>query len=687
MLEEMREPIRRTILLLSLAPVLSAQVAVNLTVQAGSPGLSVPQQFTGFSYEISSLNASSPFLASNYTLQRFIAQAGPGVLRFGGNSADTTAWTRAPRSTATPSATLTSTDVDQLFAFVPATGDSVLFAVNLANSTPATAADEASYVFNDAAAANTPLGFEIGNEPDLYKSNGDRATTYSVNDFYSEWLTYDQAITAATTNAKLTGPADSGNVSTWTVPFAQSANGKIVLLTQHLYPLAPLSAVAATASNAASIPHLLAASLITSAVSETNTLTAAAKSDGISWRMAESNSVYNGGQTGVSDVFAAALWGADYMFALASNGGTGINFHGGGSGAYTPIALSGGVYQARPLYYGMLLYRLGAGESAVGGSGAQFLPVTRGNDGLNLSVYAVKRPEGSVAVTLINKDTAQAAAVNLTASGYNAGYLWQLSAPAPTSTTGITLAGASVTAAGVWGPLPPQTLTSTNQTFSVSVPAASAAVVILGGTWLAVRDAAAGSDVLTASGIASAYGTSLTAGQTVTVADSSGQVLQGEVFATSGTQVNFQIPPRTANGLATVRIGTSSGAVIIAPVAPSIFTVNESGSGLPAAVVTRVLPDGTQAIAALTPAPVDFSGGAEVYLTLYGTGIRGTAQANVSCSINKTAMPVSYAGPQGSFDGLDQVNIALPATLQGSGTVALTITAAGRVSNQVSVTF
>ena len=646
----------------------------------------MPRQFTGFSYEIGSLNGSSPFQASNFTLQRLIAQAGPGILRFGGNSADTTAWTRTPRSSSTPSGTLTSTDVDELFAFIPVTGDSVLFTVNLAKSTAATAADEAQYVLNDAVMANTPLEFEIGNEPDLYLKNGDRPSTYTANDFYSEWLPYGQAIIASSPNAKLTGPADSGNVSTWTVPFAKSADGEIVLLTQHLYPLGPLSSVAPTVSTAASIPHLLAANLITQAISQAQTLAAAAQTDGVAWRMAETNSVYGAGQAGVSNVFASALWGADYMFALASNGGSGVNFHGSNTSLFTPIAFSNGVYQARPLYYGMLLFRLGAGESATGGN-AEFLPVTRGNDGLNLSVYAVKRPEGGIAVTLINKDTAQPAAVTLTASGYNAGYLWRLSAASPDATTGITLAGASVAATGAWDPAAPEPITSANETFSVPVPAASAAVVILGGTWLAVRDAAAGGDVLTASGIAVAYGTSMTAGQTVTVADNSGQELQGEILATTGTQVNFQIPARTANGLATVRIGTSSGAVIIAPVAPSIFTVNESGSGLPAGLVTRVLPDGTQSAAVLTAAPVDFSGGATVYLTLYGTGIRGTAQANVSCSINNTAMPVSYAGPQGSFDGLDQVNVALPPNLQGSGTVVLTVTAAGRVSNQVSVTF
>jgi uncharacterized protein (TIGR03437 family) len=151
-------------------------------------------------------------------------------------------------------------------------------------------------------------------------------------------------------------------------------------------------------------------------------------------------------------------------------------------------------------------------------------------------------------------------------------------------------------------------------------------------------------------------------------------VLQGEVFAATGTQVNFQIPEKTANGLATVRIGTASGAVVIAPVAPAIFTADGSGSG-------------AQSVAALTTSTVDFSSGGMVYLTLYGTGIRGTAQANLTCSINKTAMQVSYAGPQGTFDGLDQVNIALPSTLAGSGAVPVTLTAAGRVSNEVTITF
>src|ERR1035438_2763491 len=76
----------KLILLFGLAPLLSAQVAVNVTLQTGSPGLPVPLDFTGFSYEISSVSGGATFYPANYTLQRMIAQAGPGILRFGGNS-------------------------------------------------------------------------------------------------------------------------------------------------------------------------------------------------------------------------------------------------------------------------------------------------------------------------------------------------------------------------------------------------------------------------------------------------------------------------------------------------------------------------------------------------------------------------------------------------------------------------
>jgi uncharacterized protein (TIGR03437 family) len=47
--------------------------------------------------------------------------------------------------------------------------------------------------------------------------------------------------------------------------------------------------------------------------------------------------------------------------------------------------------------------------------------------------------------------------------------------------------------------------------------------------------------------------------------------------------------------------------------------------------------------------------------------------------------PVIYAGAQGAFAGVDQVNILLPASLAGKGTVPVQITAAGVAANLVQV--
>ena len=47
---------------------------------------------------------------------------------------------------------------------------------------------------------------------------------------------------------------------------------------------------------------------------------------GLPFRLAETNSCYQGGKRGVSDTFASALWGADLMYQLATAGGVGHQF-------------------------------------------------------------------------------------------------------------------------------------------------------------------------------------------------------------------------------------------------------------------------------------------------------------------------------------------------------------------------
>jgi uncharacterized protein (TIGR03437 family) len=171
--------------------------------------------------------------------------------------------------------------------------------------------------------------------------------------------------------------------------------------------------------------------------------------------------------------------------------------------------------------------------------------------------------------------------------------------------------------------------------------------------------------------LATAFGTGLST--TVAVAGTSAQILYA-----SPAQVNFLVPPNLPAGPATVtvatRLGSISASVTIAAVAPALFTLN--AAGLVAAYVVRVS-QGNQTVESVD-APIDLSPpGDQVYLSLFGTGIRGAPAGQVSVHVQGIDAPVVYAGPQPQFSGLDQVNVLLPRALAGTGDASVVLTAAG----------
>jgi uncharacterized protein (TIGR03437 family) len=85
---------------------------------------------------------------------------------------------------------------------------------------------------------------------------------------------------------------------------------------------------------------------------------------------------------------------------------------------------------------------------------------------------------------------------------------------------------------------------------------------------------------------------------------------------------------------------------------------------------------------AIDPGPA----GDQVYLLLFGTGFRNNGGiSNVSAQLGGTSAPVSFAGLQGGFAGLDQANIALPRSLAGRGEVNLTLSVQGKAANTVKL--
>jgi uncharacterized protein (TIGR03437 family) len=132
--------------------------------------------------------------------------------------------------------------------------------------------------------------------------------------------------------------------------------------------------------------------------------------------------------------------------------------------------------------------------------------------------------------------------------------------------------------------------------------------------------------------------------------------------------------------------------VLIAPVAPALFTAN--GNALLIGWVIRVSSTGTvteemalvaNADGSYTSAPISMGAATDkVYLAFYATGVQAAGLVNVAVTVNGVNTPVSYAGNSG-YVGIDQVNVLLPASLAGSGTVALQLTASGMAANTVQV--
>jgi uncharacterized protein (TIGR03437 family) len=190
-------------------------------------------------------------------------------------------------------------------------------------------------------------------------------------------------------------------------------------------------------------------------------------------------------------------------------------------------------------------------------------------------------------------------------------------------------------------------------------------------------------------------------GVSATITDSSGNATPISLIAVTPSQMNAVLPAGLQAGPAVVNLTTSSGARItgdamLATAAPSLFSANETGRGTAAAQVVIGHADGSQTLipaiatcssSGCTPIPINLGSSTDqAYLVLFGTGIRGAGGASaVTATVGNTACNATYAGPQNTYFGLDQVNVELPHSLAGSGTVNVVITAAGETANTVTV--
>jgi hypothetical protein len=420
-------------------------VRVALAIPSEATGPHMPVDFVGLSYEVQQLVDSTFFSAQNSGLIReFKSLSSTGVLRLGGNTSEFAYWKSNPDSpepehppvrevAGEPKAQyygVTVEAVRNLAEFLQATGWSCIYGIGMGTNTPARAAEEASSV------AET-LGkrlqyFQIGNEVDLFDRHLRDPKTWSAKTYLEEWLTLARAVSARVPVAKFGMPDVAGNVS-WLTEIADQwpsiqSPPNVATLTHHHYFGGPAT------NPEVNIPNLLKPVTMQRVQNTANIATVAASKIGARVRMTEGNTCYRGGKPGVSDVFAAALWSADYSLLLASNDYLGVNLHGGtgksvansvggslpGDGLlqaigetpeqiaahphpfYTPIATFGSDYKLEPVAYGLKF----AGSFSGGTLLKTEFYTTMQAAGVNATAYAARLPGGQTSVIILNKDAA-----------------------------------------------------------------------------------------------------------------------------------------------------------------------------------------------------------------------------------------------------------------------------------------
>jgi hypothetical protein len=441
---------------------LRIQVNTNSVIGHISP------DFMGLGYESSAVAQTKFFSQKNTQMVHLYRNLSlHGLIRIGGNVSDHTKYLPDGASAVHSEKEVTiinRTNLLDLAGFAQATGWKVMWGLNLGTGSPAEAAEEAEAV--DAVIGNSLQSFQIGNEVDIH--NGYKGQYDDYESYHSNFLNFKAAVRASLPNAVFSGPDVAGNVN-WLRSFAGTEANDLKLLTHHYY------------RTGAKLPEATIETLLTHDQAWDNRLRQLrqiSQKEGVPFRINEVNSFYGGGKAGVSDTFASALWCLDYMFILATYGCEGVNMETdinqlGWISHYSPIVHDqAGNCTVHPEYYGMLAF-------ALAGHG-DLLKLDLEKNDLNLSAYATKDEQGVIWLTIINKERAEDANLEVVLSGgYVMAEAFRLKAPSMDSKEKVALAGAEVSAEGNWSPSLPEVVATKNGVACLVVPQTSAVLLRL----------------------------------------------------------------------------------------------------------------------------------------------------------------------------------------------------------------
>ena len=283
----------------------------------------MPEDFIGLSYESAQLTNPDYFSPENRELiAKFRALSASGVLRLGGHLSNLTKWSdsiakQADKALMDKAASayewlmvdtiarrnrtgiITPQSIERLGGFLNATGWRLLYGLNPLTGSHERAAQEAALV--QRVMGDRLIAFQIGNEPDRFRSaNADKDITFE--DYWRLYESYTKAVRMKTPGARFAGPDTTRRAVDWEAKYAERAKGDAVVVTSHYYDGTGTGDLASDAARLLRHDDKLIATDIPAAMTS-------ARAAGARYRMSEGNSFAHGGEDGVSNAFASALWG------------------------------------------------------------------------------------------------------------------------------------------------------------------------------------------------------------------------------------------------------------------------------------------------------------------------------------------------------------------------------------------